>query len=105
LITVAVTTINMIFICSITWNVLNLSHVHYRAHRLVPRVSSIHQNQTRAFTPWPLGRCCHRRVWWPRRGSSKGVTTLFACGLINRGGGRPCPLSWHFPHLHTPFGS
>ena len=36
---------------------------------------------------------------------SKGVTTLFACGLINRGCGRPWPLYWHLIHLCTPFGS
>jgi hypothetical protein len=27
---------------------------------------------------------------------SKGVTTLFACGLINKASGQPWPLSWHF---------
>jgi len=42
------------------------------------------------------GRCHHRHVRRPRRGWLHGVTVLFACGLINRGCGRPWPLSWHF---------
>jgi hypothetical protein len=38
------------FICSTTWNIYQpISHT-LRAHRLVARVSSIHQNQTRAFS-------------------------------------------------------
>jgi hypothetical protein len=36
-------------ICSTTWNIYQpISHI-LRAHRLVARVSSIHQTQTRAF--------------------------------------------------------
>jgi hypothetical protein len=35
----------------------------------------------------------------------KGITALFACVDINRGGGRPWPLSWTLIHLCTPFES
>jgi hypothetical protein len=35
----------------------------------------------------------------------RGTTALFACVVINRGGGWPWPLSWHLIHLCTPFGS
>jgi hypothetical protein len=38
-------------ICSTTWNVYQPILHTLRTHRLVARVSSIHQNQTRAFTP------------------------------------------------------
>ena len=57
LITMAITTINMIFICSTTWNVL-LYLMITRANRLALRVSSIHQNQTRAFNLHLFGN------WW-----------------------------------------
>ena len=48
LITMAITTINMIFICSTTWNCATYLMIT-RANRLAHRVSSIHQNQIRAF--------------------------------------------------------
>ena len=44
----AITTINMIFICSTTWNCATYL-MFTRANRLAHRVSSIHQNQTRVF--------------------------------------------------------
>ena len=48
LITMAITTINMIFICSTTWNSATYLMIT-RANRLSHRVSSIHQNKIRAF--------------------------------------------------------
>jgi hypothetical protein len=46
------------FICSTTWNIYQpMSHT-LRAHRLVSRVLSIHQNQTRAFNLPLFGN------WW-----------------------------------------
>jgi hypothetical protein len=44
-------TINMIFICSTTWNSATYLLIT-RANRLAHRVSSIHQNQTKAFSWW-----------------------------------------------------
>ena len=50
-------TIIMIFICSTTWNYATYLMIT-RANRLVLRVSSIHQNQTRAFNLPLFGN------WW-----------------------------------------
>jgi hypothetical protein len=47
----------------------------------------------------------HRPVRCPRRKQLQGVTALFACVAINRGCGRPWPLSWHLLHLCTLFES
>jgi hypothetical protein len=60
---------------------------------------------------WPLGRSLPCPVPGTTLSddlvetSLRGITALFACVAINRGCGRPWPLSWHFLHLCTPFGS
>jgi hypothetical protein len=46
--------------------------------------------------PPPYVRCHTDMSGVLTESCSKGVTTLFACGLINRGGGQPWPPSWHF---------
>ena len=74
IITMAITTIMIFIICSTTWNVLPYLMITW-SNRLALRISSIHQNQTRAFrsvgsamsvigSSDQCGRFCADQFWY-----------------------------------------
>jgi hypothetical protein len=86
------------------WSPLPLEQCHHHAVFGDQQLVSSHWEVTIGASP-PQGRCATAVSGAPEQTAPRGTMALFAYVAINRGCGRPWPLSWHLLHLCTPFGS